>query len=45
MDQAREIVEFRGDADLRQRIDQLAERANEGELTAEEHGESCSGVH
>ena len=27
VDQAREIVDFRGDADLRQRIDQLAERA------------------
>ena len=39
VDQAREIVEFRGDAELRQRIDQLAELANEGELTAEEQAE------
>lgn len=39
VDQAREIVEFRGDAELRQRIDHLAELANEGELTAEEQAE------
>jgi selenocysteine lyase/cysteine desulfurase len=39
VDQARDIVEFRGDAELRQRIDQLAELANEGELTAEEQAE------
>lgn len=45
VDQAREIVKFRGDADLRQRIDQLAERANEGELTAEEQAEYESYVH
>mgnify|MGYP002631142715 CR=1 FL=1 len=45
VDQAREIVEFRGDADLRQRIDQLAERANEGELTAEEQAEYEGYVH
>ena len=36
VDQARGIVEYRGDAGLQRRIEQLAERANEGELTAEE---------
>ena len=45
VDQAREIVDFRGDADLRQRIDQLAERANEGELTADEQAEYEGYVH
>jgi hypothetical protein len=45
VDQAREIVEFRGDAELRQRIDQLAELANEGELTAEEQAEYEGYVH
>ena len=45
VDQAREIVDFRGDADLRQRIDQLDERANEGELTADEQAEYEGYVH
>ena len=45
VDQAREIVDFRGDADLRQRIDQLAERANEGELTEDEQAEYEGYVH
>ena len=40
MDQARGIVEYRGDAGLQRRIEQLAERANEGELTAEEQAEN-----
>jgi len=44
-DQAREIVEFRGDDELRQRIDQLAELANEGELTAEERAEYEGYIH
>ena len=39
VDQARGIVEYRGDAGLQRRIEQLAERANEGELTAEEQAE------
>lgn len=45
VDQARAIAEFRGDAELRLRIDQLAERANEGELTAEEQAEYEGYVH
>ena len=45
VDQAREIVEFRGDAELRQRIDHLSELANEGELTAEERAEYKGYVH
>jgi hypothetical protein len=45
MDQGREIVQFRGDAELRQRIDQLAELANEGELTAEERAKYEGYVH
>ena len=32
-------MEYRGDAGLQRRIEQLAERANEGELTAEEQAE------
>lgn len=45
VDQARKIVEFRGDAELRQRIDELAELANEGELSAEEQAEYEGYVH
>ena len=45
VNQAREIVEFRGDAELRQRIDHLSELANEGELTAEERAEYKGYVH
>ena len=38
-DQAREIVKYRGDAELKQRIDELAELANEGELTPHDRDE------
>ena len=39
VDQARSIVEYRGDATLQQRIGQLAELANDGELSAAEQAE------
>jgi selenocysteine lyase/cysteine desulfurase len=45
VDQARAIVQFRGDAALRKRIDQLAELANEGELSEEERAEYEGCVH
>jgi hypothetical protein len=45
VDQAREIVEFPRNAELQQRIDQLAELANEGKLTAEERAEYEGYVH
>ena len=38
-EQARAIAEFRGDDCLRARIDELAEKCNEGELTEEERAE------
>jgi hypothetical protein len=38
-DQAREIVNFRGEDELQQRIEVLASGANEGVLTAEEYSE------
>ena len=38
-DQARAIIEFRGDEELVQRIDELAAKCNEGELTDEERAE------
>jgi hypothetical protein len=38
-DQARKIVDFHGDEALQRRIEELAEKANEGELTAEEAAE------
>jgi hypothetical protein len=38
-DQARQIVDFHGDEKLQQRIEELAEKANEGELTEEERAE------
>ena len=38
-EQARAIAEFRGDDSLRARIDELAEKCNEGELTEEERAE------
>jgi hypothetical protein len=38
-DQAREIVNFRGDEELQRRIEELALRANEGVLSEEEHSE------
>lgn len=39
IDQARDIVNFRGDAQLQSRIDELAFKSNEGELSAEEQAE------
>lgn len=39
IDQAREIVNFRGDAQLQARIETLAAKCNEGELSAEEQAE------
>ena len=38
-DQAREIVQYRGDSQLQQRIEELAELANEGELTPADQDE------
>ena len=38
-DQAREIVKYRGDSQLQQRIEELAELANEGELTPADQDE------
>ncbi len=35
-DQARGIVQYRGDAELKEQIEQLAAKANEGDLTPEE---------
>jgi hypothetical protein len=39
IDQARSIVQYRGDPALQQRIEELAGRANEGELTPDERAE------
>jgi hypothetical protein len=39
VDQARDIVRYRGDSELQRRIEELAELANEGELTAEDQAE------
>ena len=39
VDQARELVAFRGDESLRSRIDELARKCNEGELSDEERAE------
>lgn len=39
VDQATAIVQYRGDAALRRRIEKLAGKANEGELTPEEQAE------
>jgi hypothetical protein len=39
VDQARGIVQYRGDAALQTRIEELAAKANEGELTPEEQAE------
>ena len=36
---AEKIVSLRADPELQQRIDELAEKANRGELTVEEQGE------
>ena len=38
-DQARQIIDFRGDENLQLRIEALAEKANEGQLTDEERAE------
>ena len=39
VDQARGIVQYRSDCELRQRIEELACKANEGELTEAERAE------
>ena len=39
VDQARGIVQYRGDAGLQKRIEELAAKANEGELTPDERAE------
>ncbi len=39
IDQARAIVSYRGDAELQTRIEELATKCNEGELSAEEQAE------
>lgn len=39
LDQARGIVQYRGDAALQKRIEELAAKANEGELTPDERAE------
>jgi hypothetical protein len=39
VDQARGIIQYRGDAALHKRIEDLAAKANEGELTTEERAE------
>jgi hypothetical protein len=39
LEQAREIVDYRGDASLQQRIEELASKANEGELNSAERAE------
>ena len=39
VEQARQLVEYRGDAALQRRIEELAGKCNEGELTDEERAE------
>ena len=39
VDQARGIVQYRGDAALQKRIEEFAAKANEGELTPDERAE------
>ncbi len=39
MDQARDIVQYRGDAELQRRIEELAELSNEGNLIPEDQAE------
>jgi len=39
IDQARQIVDFRGDAQLQARIEVLAAKCNEGELSDDERAE------
>jgi len=38
-EQAREIVDYHADEELQMRIEELAEKANEGELSADERAE------
>ncbi len=38
-DQAAQIIDFHGDKNLQLRIEELAQKANEGELTDEERAE------
>ena len=38
-EQARMIIDFHGDEELQQRIEELARKANEGELTEEDRAE------
>jgi len=38
-EQARRLVDYRADQSLQQRIEQLAQRSNEGQLTDEEESE------
>lgn len=38
-EQARQIIDFHGDENLQQRIEELAEKASEGQLTDEERAE------
>jgi hypothetical protein len=44
-DQARQVAEYRGDETLAARIEELAHRSNEGELTAAERSEYAGYVH
>jgi hypothetical protein len=44
-DQAMQIVDFDGDDALQQRIEELAEKANEGELTEQERAEYEGYIH
>ena len=39
IDQARGIAQYRGDSELQQKIEELAQKANEGELTEAERAE------
>ena len=39
VDQARDIVQYRGDSDLQRRIEELAELSNEGNLTPDDQSE------
>ena len=39
VEQARGIVQYRGDSEMQQRIEELAAKANEGELTPQDRAE------
>ena len=39
VDQARDIVRYRGDSELQRRIEELAELSNEGDLTPDDRAE------